>query len=160
MYILSYKHIINYCIVNRGRSMIKNSPSNHAPDTCITKGIHRDIIHAVQNKLPNSSALGELADLFKLFGDSTRISILWALSESEMCVCDLCALLKMKQPAVSHQLKNLKQARIVKSRRDGQVVYYSLDDEHIRKLLDLGMNHTQEPLFDRKDLRDGRRLIN
>jgi ArsR family transcriptional regulator len=61
-----------------------------------------------------------------------------------MCVCDLCALLKMKQPAVSHQLKNLKQARIVKSRRDGKVIYYSLDDDHIRKLLNLGMEHILE----------------
>ncbi len=140
--------------------MMKNSPFNNALDTCITEGIHRDIICAVQNKLPDSSALRELADLFKLFGDSTRISILWALSESEMCVCDLCALLKMKQPAVSHQLKNLKQARIVKSRRDGQVVYYSLGDEHIRKLLDLGISHAQELLFDRRDLHDGSRPIN
>ena len=138
---------------------MKSSPINDALEACITKGIHRDIIHAVQNKLPDSSALGELADLFKLFGDNTRISILWALSESEMCVCDLCALLKMKQPAVSHQLKNLKQARVVKSRRDGQVVYYSLDDEHIRKLLDLGMSHIQEPL-DRRDWHDDSRSVN
>jgi ArsR family transcriptional regulator len=84
-----------------------------------------------------------LADFFKLFGDGTRIGILWALSESEMCVCDLCALLKMKQPAVSHQLKNLKQSRIVKARRDGKVIYYSLDDDHIRALLDVGMEHIQ-----------------
>jgi len=66
------------------------------------------------------------------------------LSESEMCVCDLCALLQMKQPAVSHQLKNLKQSRIVKARRDGKIVYYSLEDAHIRRLLNLGMEHTQE----------------
>ena len=75
--------------------------------------------------MPEPVDLYDLADLFKLFADSTRISILWALSESEMCVCDLCVLLKMKQPAVSHQLKNLKQSRIVKARRDGKVVYYS-----------------------------------
>ncbi|MDP2646612.1 MAG: metalloregulator ArsR/SmtB family transcription factor [Desulfobacterales bacterium] len=140
--------------------MMENSPYNNAPDTCITKGIHKDIIHAVQNKLPDSGLLHDLADLFKLFGDSTRISILWALSESEMCVCDLCALLKMKQPAVSHQLKNLKQARIVKSRRDGQVVFYSLDDEHIRKLMDLGMGHIREPQFDQRNSRNGRKHIN
>ena len=94
--------------------------------------------------MPDPVALCELADLFKLFGDSTRLGILWALSESEMCVCDLCALLKMKQPAVSHQLKNLKQSRIVKARRDGKIVYYSLEDAHIRRLLNLGMEHTQE----------------
>ena len=94
--------------------------------------------------MPEIVDLYELADFFKLFGDSTRLRILWALSESEMCVCDLCALLQMKQPAVSHQLKNLKQARVVKSRRDGKVIYYALDDEHIRALLDLGMEHIQE----------------
>lgn len=118
-----------------------------APDTietCITKGIHRDIIRSVKRSMPDPIHLYDLADLFKLFGDSTRLGILWALSESEMCVCDLCALLKMKQPAVSHQLKNLKQTRVVKSRRDGKVIYYSLDDDHIRKLLNLGMEHILE----------------
>jgi len=118
--------------------------TNDAVETCITKGIHREIIRSVNRKMPDPVDLYELADLFKLFGDSTRLGILWALSESEMCVCDLCALLKMKQPAVSHQLKNLKQSRIVKARRDGKIVYYSLEDEHIRKLLNLGMEHTQE----------------
>jgi DNA-binding transcriptional ArsR family regulator len=118
--------------------------TNDAIETCITKGIHEEIIRSVNRKMPDPVDLYELADLFKLFGDSTRLGILWALSESEMCVCDLCALLKMKQPAVSHQLKNLKQSRIVKARRDGKIVYYSLEDEHIRKLLNLGMEHTQE----------------
>ena len=118
--------------------------TNEAVETGITKGIHRKIIRSVNRNMPDPVALYELADLFKLFGDSTRLSILWALSESEMCVCDLCALLKMKQPAVSHQLKNLKQSRIVKARRDGKIVYYSLEDAHIRRLLNLGMEHTQE----------------
>lgn len=118
--------------------------TNGAVETCITKGIHREIIRSVNRNMPDPVALYELADLFKLFGDSTRLGILWALSESEMCVCDLCALLKMKQPAVSHQLKNLKQSRIVKARRDGKIVYYSLEDEHIRRLLNLGMEHTKE----------------
>jgi len=115
-----------------------------AVETCITKGIHKDIIRTVKHNMPDQVALYDVADLFKLFGDSTRLGILWALSESEMCVCDLCALLKMKQPAVSHQLKNLKQSRVVKARRDGKIVYYSLDDEHIRELLNLGMEHIQE----------------
>lgn len=113
-------------------------------ETCAINGIHVETIRSVKRAMPNLVDLYELADLFKLFGDSTRARILWALSESEMCVCDLCALLKMKQPAVSHQLKNLKQSRIVKARRDGKIVYYSLDDEHIRKLLNLGMEHIQE----------------
>ena len=115
-----------------------------AVETCITKGIHRDIIRSVRKNMPDPIALYDAADLFKLFGDSTRLGILWALSESEMCVCDLCALLKMKQPAVSHQLKNLKQSRAVKARRDGKVIYYSLDDDHIRRLLNLGMEHVLE----------------
>jgi len=115
-----------------------------AVETCITKGIHKDTIRTVKRNMPDPVDQYDLADLFKLFGDSTRIGILWALSESEMCVCDLCALLKMKQPAVSHQLKNLKLSRVVKARRDGKIVYYSLDDEHIRKLLNLGMEHIQE----------------
>jgi len=126
--------------------IIKGQPdANNAVETCITKGIHREVIRSVKRKMPEPVALYEMADLFKLFSDSTRLGILWALSESEMCVCDLCALLKMKQPAVSHQLKNLKQSRIVKARRDGKIVFYSLEDEHIRKLLNFGMEHIQEP---------------
>ncbi len=122
-----------------------NGPSTPATiETCATKGIHRDIIGAVKKALPDPADLYELADLFKLFGDGTRIGILWALGESDMCVCDLSALLKMKQPAVSHHLKNLKQARIIKSRRNGKVVYYSLVDEHIRDLLNLGLAHVKE----------------
>jgi ArsR family transcriptional regulator, lead/cadmium/zinc/bismuth-responsive transcriptional repressor len=118
--------------------------TNDAVETCITKGIHHDTIRSVKRKMPDPDALYDMANLFKLFSDGTRLGILWALSESEMCVCDLCALLKMKQPAVSHQLKNLKQSRAVKARRDGKVVFYSLDDEHIRKLLNFGMEHVQE----------------
>ncbi len=118
--------------------------TDEAVEACMTKGIHRDTVRSVKERMPDSIALYDVADLFKLFGDSTRLGILWALSESEMCVCDLCALLKMKQPAVSHQLKNLKQSRVVKARRDGKIVYYRLDDEHIRRLLNLGMEHVQE----------------
>ncbi len=121
-----------------------NRNTNGAVETCVTKGIHRDTIRTVKRNMPDPIALYDVADLFKLFGDSTRLGILWALSESEMCVCDLCALLKMKQPAVSHQLKNLKQSRVVKARRDGKVIYYSLDDDHIRRLLNLGIEHVQE----------------
>ena len=121
---------------------IKTGPG--ANEVCVTQGIHHDTVRNVKEKMPDPAVLGQLAGLFKLFGDRTRISILWALSESEMCVCDLCALLKMKQPAISHQLKNLKLSRVVKSRRDGKVIYYSLDDDHIRRLLDLGMEHTRE----------------
>jgi len=124
--------------------MIANPPNLKDAERCEVYGIHAEVIDAVQKRIPPSSQLNDLAYFFKLFGDGTRLGILWALSESEMCVCDLCALLKMKQPAVSHQLKNLKQSRIVKSRREGKMVYYALDDEHIRQLLNLGMAHVQE----------------
>ena len=118
--------------------------SRTSVEVCETIGIHPETIYQVSTAMPEQESLSELADLFKLFGDSTRIRILWALSESEMCVCDLCALLNMKQPAVSHQLKNLKQSRIVKVRREGKVIYYSLDDTHIRTLLNMGMEHIRE----------------
>ena len=113
-------------------------------ELCEVKGIHVEVVEDVRKRVPDSDRLNELAYLFKLFGDGTRIGILWALSESEMCVCDLCALLNMKQSAVSHQLKNLKQSRAVKARREGKVVFYALDDDHIRQLLDLGMEHVNE----------------
>ena len=128
-------------MTNEAKKMKTNTQTVNPTDSCAVKGIHRDVIRSVKQKMPEPVSLYELSDFFKLFGDSTRLGIIWALSESEMCVCDLCALLKMKQPAVSHQLKNLKQTRVVKSRRDGKVVYYSLDDEHISKLLKMGMNY-------------------
>ena len=122
--------------------MMKDGRStNTTIETCTTKGIHQETVRGVKKQMPDPVDVYELADFFKLFGDSTRLGILWALNESEMCVCDLCALLKMKQPAVSHQLKNLKQSRVVKARRDGKVVYYSLDDDHILSLLTMGMEH-------------------
>ena len=117
---------------------------NDAIETCTVKGIHLDTVNAVRKQMPEPERLAQLADLFKVLGDGTRLAILRALGTSEMCVCDICALLGMKQPAVSHQLKNLKQARIVKPRRDGKVIYYSLDDVHVRQLLELGMEHIRE----------------
>jgi ArsR family transcriptional regulator len=94
--------------------------------------------------MPSEPALGSLAEFFKLFSDKTRLGILWALSRSEMCVCDLSMLLKMKQPAISQHLKSLRHMRIVRTRRDGKVVYYALDDEHIRTVLGFGLQHIKE----------------
>lgn len=88
--------------------------------------------------------LSRLAELFKIFGDETRIRILYVLFEAEVCVCDLAKLLGMTQSAVSHQLRILKQARLIKSRRDGKTVFYSLADEHVRTLLSQGTEHLQE----------------
>ncbi len=120
----------------------KNQESNF--ETCESKVIHKDIVNKVWHTMPPEENLYDLAELFKVFGDSTRVKIMFALSVSEMCVCDLAALLNMKQSAVSHQLRVLKQSRLVKSRRDGKVVYYSLDDEHVKSIFDEGYAHVIE----------------
>ena len=94
--------------------------------------------------LPDDEVLYELADLFRVFGDSTRIKILYALFESELCVGDLAQLLDVSQSAVSHQLRLLKASKLVKFRRDGKTVFYSLDDDHVRSMIALGMEHVEE----------------
>ncbi|NLC44330.1 MAG: winged helix-turn-helix transcriptional regulator [Clostridiales bacterium] len=113
-------------------------------DRCDCDVIHQDVVNRVRKKMPEEEILLDLAELFKVFGDSTRIRILWALEESEMCVCDIANLLNMTQSAISHQLRVLRQAALVKSRRDGKVVYYSLDDEHVEQIIDQGMTHIHE----------------
>lgn len=115
------------------------------PEGCQTLRIHPEAIDRALRYMPSTSHLNELAEFYKLFGDPTRLSIIAALGTAELCVCDLCAVLKMKQPAVSHQLRTLKQARIVTSRREGKIVYYTLNDEHVRKVLNLGLAHLYEP---------------
>ena len=106
--------------------------------------IHGDIISMVKAKMPLEERLYDLAELFKVFGDTTRVKILSALFESEMCVCDIAELLNMTQSAISHQLRVLKQARLVKFRKDGKTVFYSLDDEHIKNIFDQGLEHISE----------------
>jgi len=113
-------------------------------DRCDCSVIHEDVVNRVKENMPQEETLYDLAELFKVFGDSTRVRILWALDESEMCVCDIAVLLNMTQSAISHQLRVLKQARLVKNRRDGKVVYYSLEDEHIKGIFDLGLIHIKE----------------
>jgi len=113
-------------------------------EVCDSYCIHEDIIDKVKKKLPDEETLFDLAEIFKVFGDSTRIKILFVLFESEMCVCDLSELLKMTQSAVSHQLRVLKQAKLVKARREGKSVFYSLTDSHVRIILDQGMEHISE----------------
>ncbi|SCK00807.1 Transcriptional repressor smtB homolog [uncultured Clostridium sp.] len=113
-------------------------------ESCLCNVIHKDVVEDVREKLPQEEMLYELAEFFKVFGDTTRIRILCALFEAEMCVCDLSALLNISQSAISHQLRGLKAARIVKFRREGKVVYYSLDDEHIKHIFDEGFRHISE----------------
>lgn len=113
-------------------------------DRCDCSVIHEDIVNAVRKNMPEEGRLYDLAELFKVFGDPTRVKILWALDEAEMCVCDIAVLLNMTQSAISHQLRVLKQARLVKSRKDGKVVYYSLDDEHVKEIFGQGLIHINE----------------
>jgi len=113
-------------------------------ESCNCTIIHEDIINKVKECIPEEETLYDLADLFKVLGDSTRIKILCALFQAEMCVCDIAALLGMTQSAISHQLRVLKQARLVKYKREGKVVYYSLDDEHVKSIFDQGLIHISE----------------
>lgn len=111
---------------------------------CDEKCVHEDIVHKVEHDLPNDETLYDLAELFKVFGDSTRIKILYALFESEMCVCDIAELLNLTQSAISHQLRVLKSAKLVKARRAGKTVFYSLSDDHVRLIINQGMEHILE----------------
>ena len=119
-------------------------PDNMEIEACGYLCVHEDIVSQVRENLPGDGELGRLADLFKTFGDGTRIRILYVLFEAEVCVCDLAKLLGMTQSAVSHQLRVLKQARLIKSRRDGKTVFYSLADDHVATLLRQGMEHIGE----------------
>lgn len=106
--------------------------------------IHEDVINRVKGKIPEDESLFDLAELFKILGDSTRVRILWALNESEMCVCDISALLNMTQSAISHQLRLLKQSNLVKNRKDGKIVYYSIKDNHVKDIFSQGFLHIKE----------------
>jgi ArsR family transcriptional regulator, lead/cadmium/zinc/bismuth-responsive transcriptional repressor len=111
---------------------------------CEDACIHSDIVGCVSNKMPDDEMLYDLAEFYKVFGDSTRIKILYALSFEEMCVCDISELLKVSQSAISHQLRMLKQMKLVKYRRDGKSIFYSLSDDHIKDILSKGMEHICE----------------
>ncbi|MDR1021526.1 MAG: metalloregulator ArsR/SmtB family transcription factor [Synergistaceae bacterium] len=113
-------------------------------ETCDCNVINEEIIAQVRTKMPDDEILLNLADLYKVFSDSTRVKILCALQYSEMCVCDIASLLGMTKSAISHQLRTLRQTRLVKYRRDGKVVYYSLDDEHVGNIFEQGMLHVRE----------------
>ena len=101
-------------------------------EMCDCEHVHSDVVEYVENVLPDEDVLYEIAELFKVFGDSTRTRIISALFEKELCVCDIADLLHMTKSAVSHQLRTLRQTKIVKSRRSGKEIFYSLDDEHIK----------------------------
>jgi len=111
---------------------------------CDCNVIHQDVIDTVSKTMPVKEDIQDLSQLFKVFGDPTRLSILSALFKAEMCVCDMATLFNMTQSAISHQLAVLKQSRLVKFRKEGKVVYYSLDDLHIQQIFDQGLIHIKE----------------
>ena len=121
-------------------------PEPRDVEQCEFMHVHEDIVAQVEKNMPDEEVLYDLAELFKIFGDSTRIKILYVLNESEMCVCDIARLLGMTQSAISHQLRSLKQSKLVKARREGKTVFYSLADDHVNTILSQGMEHVAELL--------------
>ncbi len=117
---------------------------NKELECCETTEIHEELLKTVNEQMPPEEVLYDLAELFKVFGDSTRIRILYVLFEAEVCVCDLAEALHMTQSAISHQLKILKQSKLVKSRREGKSVFYSLADGHVRTIIGQGREHIEE----------------
>ncbi len=113
-------------------------------EVCSFLHVHEDLVKKVQDAIPDEEDLYSLADFFKVFADSTRIRILYVLLCSETCVCDIAQLLGMTQPAISHQLRILKQMNLVRARRDGKTIFYSLADDHIASILSQGMEHIKE----------------
>jgi len=118
--------------------------ANKEKECCEALEIHEELVEKVNELMPEETKLYDLAELFKIFGDSTRIKILFVLFESEVCVCDIAKVLNMTQSAISHQLRILKQSRLVKSRREGKSIFYSLADEHVRTIVYQGMEHVEE----------------
>ena len=113
-------------------------------DCCDLLCAHEDAVEAVRRAMPDEDTLYDLTELFHVFSDSTRMRILYALFSAELCVCDIATLLGLTQSAVSHQLRILKGGRLVKPRREGKTVYYSLADDHVRKIIAQGMEHIME----------------
>ena len=111
---------------------------------CEVQEIHEDLIRIVREQMPDEDEICDLAELFKVFGDSTRMRILFALFESDICVCDLAEALNMTQSAISHQLRILKNAKLVSSRREGKSVFYFLADDHVRTIIGQGKEHIEE----------------
>lgn len=117
---------------------------NDEIEVCDNNEIHAELIKQVNDMLPEESRLYDLAELFKTFGDSTRIRILFVLFEAEVCVCDIAETLHMTQSAISHQLRILKQSKLIKNRREGKSIFYSLADEHVKTIIAQGMEHILE----------------
>ena len=124
--------------------MADNKPLNDEVEVCEFMHAHEDTVKSVKAQMPHDEELYDLAELYKIFGDSTRIKILYILLESEMCVCDIATLVGVSQSAISHQLRLLKQANLIKPRRDDKTVFYSLADDHVKTIISNGMEHINE----------------
>lgn len=123
--------------IEQEEQMIQEEPAEYL-------AAHEDVVKKVLADLPDDEVLYDLAELFKMFGDSTRIKILYTLFESELCVGDIAQLLRLSQSSVSHQLRILKDSKLVKFRREGKIIFYSLADEHVRMIISTGMEHVEE----------------
>lgn len=128
----------------RNQDIKSRSAGNQDVECCQETEVHEDVVRSVTADMPEDEILYDLAELYKVFGDSTRIKILWVLFEADMCVCDIAEALSMGQSAISHQLRVLKQAQLVKFRREGKQVIYSLSDDHVRTIINQGMEHIME----------------
>jgi DNA-binding transcriptional ArsR family regulator len=123
---------------------MSNRSEENNLDKCDCNIIHEEVVNRVRTLMPDEEALLNLAELFKVFGDTTRVRIISALLHAEMCVCDIAALLGMTKSAISHQLRSLRHTKLVKYRKEGKIVYYSLDDDHVATLFDQGLLHVCE----------------
>ena len=119
-------------------------PGNETDLVCETREIHNEAVARARGFMPPQDTVEGLADFFKIFGDGTRVRILLALDSGEMCVCDIATLLGLTQSAVSHQLRLLKSARLVKARREGKTVFYALADDHVKTIINQGLDHVKE----------------
>lgn len=107
-------------------------------------GVHVSAVEKVKAHFPNEELLDDMSETFKVFGDKTRMKLLYVLHEQELCVCDIAEIMDMTQSAISHQLKVLKQAKLIKARRDGKQMYYALDDDHVHTMINMCMEHVCE----------------
>ena len=124
--------------------MTDNKKNENEKICCDAECVHEQLLKIVNDTMPDETELYDLSELFKVFGDSTRIRILFVLFEAEVCVCDLAKVLNMTQSAISHQLRILKQNKLVKSRREGKSIFYSLADGHVRTIISQGLDHIEE----------------
>lgn len=118
---------------------------------CDCDVIHQDVVNTVAAGMPSDDDVMSLAELFSVFADSTRVRILWAIDRAEMCVCDIAVLLNMTKSAISHQLRVLRENKLVKTRRDGKVIYYSLADDHVKEIFETAVAHLKEEQTEREE---------